>query len=738
MQGRRSIFPAGVAPHRKRGAGALQFRFGALLVALAALATAPWAVSAMARHSVDGLARALDLTGSLRYRLRDIRRDVATDDATHVREQLAVQRSTLDELIAGDVRDGVPPCASPDICARLEEHRATLRFEITPDVEMTLARHAISTPDLAIAIREELDRLDQTVELTTELMQQRAVAISGLGTLAGSGSLALVLIVGFGVWDVFGRVRRLHSAVVARSEQGLRAEMAGEHELALLAQALADGLAASNAKREADERRLREIRAEQEALRFAAESLNEWIAGIGDLQPALDRVAEAAGVGALHFDETAKSTTVDAEFVGDGDLVVPLTWRDEHLGALRASGDEPSPEKFALIATLAQLLTLACLSRRVLTEREHRGEIASALASIGALRPGASRLGRLLRLLVAHDQAQLDLLDDAGKPQDRFLIGADHIERSTTPATVEVPAAVTIEGEKLKIPLAVGGVCVGVLRLCRDGEAFSRQEAETAGTLAPVLASALLRMRLMDRLRLSEQWTTIGAFGRMLADQLRNPLNNMKLQLQLVERRLRKLQRAAESEGLVDRVAVLTAEVERVDNLLSEYLGMHPASGDQHYDFVDLGAVVKDVLAEARELVEGESVTLVEDIVPGAVVTGSESRLRQTVMQLVKNSVEAMHGKADGRIAITLRERPAEWELTVRDNGPGIIDPVAIFAPGYTTKSTGTGMGLAMSLHTVLQHRGKLSARIPEDGGAELTLSLPKRVSAVAQASAVV
>lgn len=753
MPGRRSTSSAGFAPARIRGgARSLQVRFGGLLIALAGLAVAPWMVSAVARHSVDGLARTLDLTGSLRYRLRDVRREVADNDATHVREQLAIERQTLDELIAGSAHDGVPPCPTAELCARLRGHLKRLDERLAPAIERSLARHAGTSPEVASAIRIELEQLDQTVELTTELMQHRAAAITGLGTVAGSASLALVMVIGVGVWDVFGRVRRLHKAIVDGSEDGLRAESAGDHELALLAQALADGLKASNEQREAARRRVKELRAEQDAVSFAVERLNEWIAGVGALAPALDRVAHTAGLASLRFDETPPSSMVDAEFVQDGELVIPLAWHDEYLGALHATGRDLSPENHALVATFAQLQTLACLSRRVLAEREHRGEIASSLASVGALHPGPSNLGQLLDSLVRHDQALLDVLDDAGRPQDRFRISTDTLERTTTPATIEIGSEIAISsgcvmpvdacnnpdaGQLMRIPLRVGGRNVGLLTLGRCHDSFSRQECEIAGAVAPVLASALLRMRLTERLRISEQWTTIGAFGRMLADQLRNPLNNMKLQLQLVERRLRRQAQPA-SDGPVDQLGVVTAEVERIDALLGEYLSLHPASGDQHHTEVNLGAIVDRALEETRELLDGESVSIISEVAPTALVSGNEPRLRQTVEHMIENAVEAMHGREDAQLVVTLRSRGNQWELVVRDNGPGIVDPVAIFAPGYTTKPSGTGMGLALSLHTVLQHHGHLSARIPDGGGAELTLSLPKCICIEERASAAV
>lgn len=735
---------ASAAPARPSWLRSLQARFAVLLVLLAALAVTPWLVSSLARQSVDGLARTFDRAGSLRYRMRDIRRELNADNAARARALVREQRATLTALIEGEPTQGIPRCPAHELCERLVAHLGYLVNTLEPMTERALEDHSRVTPALESAIASQIKEIDRTVALTAEHMQARATAIGGIGTAAGSGALVLVLLVGLGVWNVFGRVRRLRTAIIAKSEPELRAEAKGSHELAVLAQSLADGLREMNARREADQRRLIELGDEQRALHSAAETLSAWIAGSGSLEPALAGVAQATGLERLSFDEGSNSATVDADFLGERESIIPLTWHEEHLGVLRGKGDALTPEQRAVVDTFAQFLALACLSRRVLVEREHRGEVASDLAAISAFQPGPSRLGALIGKLVLHDDALLDVLDDAGRPVDRFRITADALERVATPAAVEVPespaltsggvlaggvCASSLEGQVVRLPLRVGGRLVGMLSLARCRELFSPHEYDALAALTPVLASALLRMHMAERLRISEQWTTIGAFGRLLADQLRNPLNSMKLTLQVAHRRLRKLPQSSELDGLVERMSALTDEVERIDSRLTEYLAIHPASGAENHVVVDFTAVVARALAELRELASSASVEVVEALASDALVIGNEARLRQTVGQLLENAVEALRGRPDPRLSVSLAPQGSSWELVIRDNGPGIVDPVAIFAPGYTTKPSGTGMGLALGLHTVLQHHGHLSGRVPEGGGSEFTLSLPRHAA---------
>ena len=92
----------------------------------------------------------------------------------------------------------------------------------------------------------------------------------------------------------------------------------------------------------------------------------------------------------------------------------------------------------------------------------------------------------------------------------------------------------------LLVPLRGEAHPLGLLALAR-AHPFTDREADVARVLAPVLASALLRLRLTDRLLLTEQMATVGGFSRMVAHEVRNPLNSMGLHLQLIGRLLKGL-----------------------------------------------------------------------------------------------------------------------------------------------------------------------------------------------------
>ena len=94
---------------------------------------------------------------------------------------------------------------------------------------------------------------------------------------------------------------------------------------------------------------------------------------------------------------------------------------------------------------------------------------------------------------------------------------------------------------------------------------------------------------------------------------------------------------------------------------------------------------------------------------------------------IVTNAVQAMDGCAERRVTITSEVQGAMVAVQIADTGPG-LSPEALgrlFEPFYTTKATGTGLGLALSRTIVEAHGGQLWGEAQPDGGALFVLTLP-------------
>jgi signal transduction histidine kinase len=130
------------------------------------------------------------------------------------------------------------------------------------------------------------------------------------------------------------------------------------------------------------------------------------------------------------------------------------------------------------------------------------------------------------------------------------------------------------------------------------------------------------------------------------------------------------------------------------------------------------------VVARLREVRALEGVAV--EVEGAARVLGHPQKLRQVILNLVKNGAEA--GGSGGRVTVRLASTPGGGAvLTVDDTGRG-LSPEArarLFEPFFTTKETGTGLGLAVSQGIVRAHGGELEAGAAPAGGARFTVRLP-------------
>jgi len=141
--------------------------------------------------------------------------------------------------------------------------------------------------------------------------------------------------------------------------------------------------------------------------------------------------------------------------------------------------------------------------------------------------------------------------------------------------------------------------------------------------------------------------------------------------------------------------------------------------------------VVDKVAEELRETLPGcvvECAGTFDDL------PGDEALLRQALLNLARNGVQASEGVSEHpRVTMsgTIEELGGKkWQrICVADNGAGIpeADLQKIFLPFFTTKSEGTGLGLAVVQKVALQHGGSIEARNRTGGGAEFLLWLPLR-----------
>jgi len=203
----------------------------------------------------------------------------------------------------------------------------------------------------------------------------------------------------------------------------------------------------------------------------------------------------------------------------------------------------------------------------------------------------------------------------------------------------------------------------------------------------------------------AEQLAGLGTLAAGLAHEIRNPLNAAQLQLMLVERRLAR-------PGDDHRAAALTAarvvkgELGRLGGLVQDFLAFARPS-ELRLRTGDLAATLANVAHLVAPAAEHAGVSLVEPS-RARVVTAmfDEERIKQVLLNLVRNAVEAAGRGGEVRLDLTVDAGTDRTTILVEDTGPGLPADVNVFEPFATTKEGGTGLGLPIVHRIVTDHGG--------------------------------
>jgi PAS domain S-box-containing protein len=229
-----------------------------------------------------------------------------------------------------------------------------------------------------------------------------------------------------------------------------------------------------------------------------------------------------------------------------------------------------------------------------------------------------------------------------------------------------------------------------------------------------------------DKLR-AERLATIGAMTAKVAHEIRNPLGSIQLNLDLVRKEIDKLAQTsqhlpAEGRELVD---ALRAEAGRIHRVIEEYLQFARLPKPKLRP-VDLHNLLDRKLGFLQASFENANVKLRRGFVaPRAVVLADEEQLWQAVLNLIRNALDAM--PEGGTLTIRTNCDNDRFELHVADTGQGMTDDQLqqLFVPFFSTKPTGTGLGLAMTQQIVNEHDGRIRCQSSGGRGTTFTLDFP-------------
>ena len=223
----------------------------------------------------------------------------------------------------------------------------------------------------------------------------------------------------------------------------------------------------------------------------------------------------------------------------------------------------------------------------------------------------------------------------------------------------------------------------------------------------------------------SERIAALQLLAAGVAHEIGNPLNSLTIHLQLLERRLRKLP-AEQQSTLLHPLEVAQEEIKRLDTIVTQFLrAIRPAPLQRARQ--DLNSLVRDAAEFLGPELKSRNILLELDLASGLpVLEVDQDQLKQAFYNIVKNSSEAM--KQGGLLKIRTGS-DSEWvNINFADTGGGMTQEAMarIFEPYFTTKQSGSGLGIMITQRIVRAHGGEVVIESDPGNGLKITIRLPR------------
>lgn len=221
-----------------------------------------------------------------------------------------------------------------------------------------------------------------------------------------------------------------------------------------------------------------------------------------------------------------------------------------------------------------------------------------------------------------------------------------------------------------------------------------------------------------------ERLSALTLLAAGVAHEIGNPLNSLNIHLQLMERKLRRLP-PDQRVDLDESVAIAREEIRRLDFIVSQFLrAIRPAP--LRLEPAEINAVVEESLSFLQAEIANRDILVEKDLARGLpMLQIDRDQTKQAFYNLIRNSFQAMNN--GGILHITTALEGDCVTVAFTDTGGGISpeNMTKVFDPYFTTKSTGSGLGLLIVRRIVREHGGEMELRSDTGRGLAVTIRLP-------------
>jgi len=425
---------------------------------------------------------------------------------------------------------------------------------------------------------------------------------------------------------------------------------------------------------------------------------------------------------------------------------VPSTGARETLRAVLVFGTLSATLIGIAVHLSFQELDLKVLARQLDLGRDEAERIADAVAALGREQGGGIDFSRLrdkkgvLERVINERISQAPFVRHV-EVRDRFGSRLLFLSRPLSGGLAPESGIQIVRAELRQGPQAEGEVRVGIA-----GEAYRQQlEALRASlrlkvTVAAVCGIGVLvlglayviylirKNRRLEQSRLAaERRSYVGLLASGLAHEIRNPLNAMNMNLQMMEEELRGVPEFDDGEQL-EMLESTKSEIKRLERLVNNFLA-YARPSQPHFETRDLNGVVQDTARFLRADFRRSGIALTFDPEPLLpTVELDETQFKQALMNLLVNARQVL--SEGGSVVVRTRAGvTGDVIVEVEDDGPGMPEDVRdkVFEVFFSNRGGGTGLGLPIAKQIVERHGGSIAIESERGRGTRFVIRLPRR-----------
>ncbi|MGZ3796684.1 MAG: two-component system sensor histidine kinase NtrB, partial [Pseudobdellovibrionaceae bacterium] len=254
-------------------------------------------------------------------------------------------------------------------------------------------------------------------------------------------------------------------------------------------------------------------------------------------------------------------------------------------------------------------------------------------------------------------------------------------------------------------------------------------QVSVSSVFSPVVEGSLYIAQIEDMtrvkqleysLRQNEKMAAVGGLAAGIAHEIRNPLASISGSIEL-------LSQTTSNEDDRKLMKIILREIGRLNGLITEFLD-YSSPEKPPTNPVDLVSLIKEIMEALKfDQQVRQEVMAKLDLPEKALILGRQDKLKQAFLNIIINAYQAMDKVSTPSFAVTIESEKQSWKVTFKDNGCGMSESTRrrMFEPFHTTKSKGTGLGLAVT-HKILEgHGAQIFVESEQDVGTSFILIFP-------------